>query len=183
MADAIQTRTVMIDGLSVVTTDAGAQALEKLQKTIADMAAGMSAAEKKAKDDADEKDKMIAKKDADIAKLQSDALTDAALDARVAARADLIGKAKLVAKDVATTGLSDAAIRKAAVVAVLGDAAIAGKSDAYIDARFDILSEGAAKGDPVADALKGGTVAVTDARADYVKRLSTAYLQPVGKEA
>jgi hypothetical protein len=176
MADAIQTRTVLIDGLSVVTTDAGAQALEKLQKTITDM----TAAEKKA---LDKKDGELAAKDAELATMAKAVLSDADLDAKVAARADLIGKAKAIAKDLATAGLSDAAIRRAAVVARLGDAALAGKSEAYVDARFDILSEDAAKGDPVADALKTGVAVVTDARADYVQRLSTAYLNSAGKGA
>jgi len=176
MADAIQTRTVQIDGLSVVTTDAGAQALEKLQKQIADAATAHGAT-------VDAKDAELAAKDAKIADMSKAVLSDADLDAKVAARADLIGKAKAIAKDVATTGLSDAAIRKAAVVAVLGDAAITGKSDAYVDARFDILSEDAAKGDPVADALKTGVKVATDARAEYVKGLGTAYLQPVSKGA
>ena len=97
-------------------------------------------------------------------------LSDADLDAKVAARADLIGKAKAIAKDVATTGLSDADIRKAAVVAVLGDAVLTGKSDAYIDARFDILSEDAAKGDPVADALTQAPAQVTSLDDAYAAR-------------
>lgn len=136
--------------------------------------------------------KAIADKDAELAKLQAkldDAtgkvLTDAALDARVQARADLIGKAKMIAKDVATTGLSDAAIRKAAVVAALGDAAIAGKSDAYIDARFDILAEDAAKGDPVAKALADVTKG-TDRTTIYQKRdsdLANAWRGNSKKEA
>jgi hypothetical protein len=179
MADAIQTRTVLIDGLSVVTTDAGAQALEKLQKTITDGQTALTAMTITL----DAKDAELAAKDAKIADMAKSILSDADLDAKVAARADLIGKAKAIAKDVATTGLSDAAIRKAAVVAVLGDAAIAGKSDAYVDARFDILSEDAAKGDSVADALKKGVTVATDARAEYVKALGTAYLQSVGKGA
>jgi hypothetical protein len=74
---------------------------------------------------------------------QGQGLDDADLDKRVAARADLITKAKAIAKDVKTDGLSDAAIRKAAVTAALGDAAVKDKADAYIDARFDILVEDA----------------------------------------
>lgn len=186
MADAIQTRTVMIDGLSVVTTDAGAQALEKLNNTIADLKTTMTDAEKTAKDALDAKDAELAAKDAQIAGLAKAALTDADLDAKVAARADLIGKAKSVAKDIDTTGLSDAAIRKAAVVAVLGDAAVAGKSDAYIDARFDILSEDAAKGDPVADALKQTPAQVTDLATAYAARdtdLQDAWKPKLVKEA
>ena len=74
------------------------------------------------------------------------------------ARADLIAVAKTIAKDVKTDGLTDAGIRKAVVVAKIGDAAIAGKADAYIDARFDLLVEDAAKGaaDPFATIVKSG---------------------------
>jgi hypothetical protein len=172
MADAIQTRTVLIDGLSVVTTDAGAQALEKLMKDMA-----------KTKEEMDKKDGELAAKDAELAAMSKTVLSDADLDAKVAARADLIGKAKAIAKDMATAGLSDAAIRRAAVVARLGDVALTGKSEAYVDARFDILSEDAAKGDPVADALKAGVTVMGDARAEYVQRLSTAYLNSAGKGA
>lgn len=101
----------------------------------------------------------LAAKDAELAKAnaakdaaEAKVLTAADLDKRVADRADLIAKANQIAKDVKTDGLSDAAIRKAVVVAKLGDT-MADKADAYIDARFDILAEDAAKGDTFADAL------------------------------
>ncbi len=58
-----------------------------------------------------------------------------------------------------TEGLADAEIRKAVVAAKLGDAAIAGKPEAYIDARFDILVEDAKKAagsDPFANVVKDG---------------------------
>lgn len=142
-------RKIMVDGLQVETTDAGAAAIEKLQKALGD---AMSEKEKADNDYAEkmaEKDAEIAKKDAAVAKLEGDKLTADALDAMVAARSDLIGKAKLVAKDADFAGLTDAAIRKAAVVAAIGDAAIEGKSEAYIDARFDMLVEDAEKADPV----------------------------------
>lgn len=143
----IKTRTVMVDGLSVETTDAGAQAIEKLQRQLSDAQTTHNQA--------------IAAKDAQIAKLEAErddlkakVLTDAALDARVQARADLIATAKAI-HDADYTGKSDADIRRAVVVAKLGDAAIAGKSDAYVDARFEILAEDAKK-DPVARALRDG---------------------------
>ena len=97
-------------------------------------------------------------------------LDDAALDARVSARADLISKAKAIAKDVATAGLSDAAIRKAVVIAKLGDASIAGKSDAYIDARFDILADGASDEDPVAKMKDAAPVKVVSLDTVYAER-------------
>lgn len=115
-------------------------------------------------------DAAIAAKDAAIAKIEAErdglkakVLSDADIDARVAARADLVTKAKAIA-DADFTGKTDAEIRKAAVAAKLGDAAIEGKSDAYIDARFDILCEDATPADPLRDALKDAQP-VKDARA------------------
>ncbi|RVI17143.1 hypothetical protein CN207_37040, partial [Sinorhizobium meliloti] len=87
------------------------------------------------------------------------------LDKRVQARADLITKAHAIAKDVKTEGLSDAAIRTAVVVAKLGDAAVANKSDAYIDARFDMLVEDASKNgaDPFRTVVQQGLSQANDA--------------------
>jgi len=159
---------------------------------------GWKAAMTKRLDDAEaDHAKAIAAKDAEIAKAQAaldDAkakiLTDADLDKRVADRADLISTAKAIVADVVTVGLSDAAIRKAVVVAKLGDA-MADKSDAYIDARFDILAEDAAaatKADPLRDALKDGKPApkVVGLDAVYAERntsLSNAWKTPAKKEA
>jgi len=149
-----KTRTILVDGLSVETTDAGAQAIAKLQGQLNDAS---NASAKLVTDHTT----AIAAKDAQIAKLEAErddlkgkVLTDAALDARVQVRADLIATAKSI-HDADYAGKADADIRKAVVVAKLGDAAVAGKSEAYIDARFDILAEDAKK-DPVARALRDG---------------------------
>lgn len=156
-------RTIMVDGLSVQTTDAGAQAIEKLNGTIA-------AKDKAAADAKAEHEKAIAAKDAEIAKLEAakDAaeakvMSDADLDKRVQARADLVTVAKKIHGDVKTEGVADAEIRKAVVKAKLGDAAVEGRSDAYVDARFEILAEEAGKTtDPVNDAMKRGSVSADD---------------------
>jgi hypothetical protein len=163
-------RKIMVDGLQVETTDAGAAAITKLQGQLAD---AMTAKEKADKDYADkmaEKDAEMAKKDAAIAKLEGEKLTDAALDARVAARADLVAKALRVADGLAVAGLSDADIRKAAVAKVLGDAAIEGKAQAYIDARFDILVEDAEKRDPVQKMKDAPAPKLTSLDAVYAAR-------------
>lgn len=103
------------------------------------------------------KDAELAKKDAELDAVKAKVLSDADLDKRVQARADLISTAKAIAKDVKTEGLTDAAIRKAVVAAKLGDAAIADKAEAYIDARFDILAEDAKKtADPFRQVAKDG---------------------------
>ncbi|HBT01638.1 MAG TPA: hypothetical protein DEB47_17680 [Citreicella sp.] len=156
-------RKIMVDGLEVETTDAGAAAITKLTNTIATKDAAL------AQKDADHAEE-VAAKDAQIAKVEAERdaakgkiVSDADLDKRVAARADLIGKAKAIA-DADYAGKSDAEIRKAAVAAKLGDEALADKSDAYIEARFDILAEDATPADPLRAALKDAKP-VQDARA------------------
>lgn len=177
MADNL--RKVLVDGLQVETTDAGATAIEKLTKDKAE-------AERKLADAASEhtkalaaKDAEIAAKDAEIEALKASAMSDAELDKRAAARADLIGTAKAIVADVKTEGLTDADIRKAVVVAKLGDAAIKDKSEAYIDARFDILAEDAKKPvDPVRAALmnRDANSTVNDnGQSAYEKRLGEAW--------
>jgi hypothetical protein len=64
-----------------------------------------------------------------------------------------LAKAKAV-HDADYSGKTDAEVRKIAVVAKLGDAAVVGKPDAYIEARFDILADGAKPRDPVSQALR-----------------------------
>ncbi|SUU89401.1 hypothetical protein EDC40_103655 [Aminobacter aminovorans] len=163
MSDAL--RTVVVDGLSVQTTDQGAQAITKLLADLASSAAKFTDAQNDHAKAIAAKDADLAKKDAEIDGLKAKILSDADLDKKVAARADLISKAKAIAKDVKTDGLSDAAIRRAAVVAKLGDAAVADKADAYIDARFDILVEDAGKNpsDPFRTVVQSGIQPVNDA--------------------
>lgn len=145
MADSL--RTVIVDGLSVQTTDQGAQAIDKLTKQLADAGINVQQLKDAHATALAAKDADLAKKDAEIDGLKAKQLSDADIDKRVQARADLITKAKSIA-DADYTGKGDAEIRKAVVIAKIGDAAIAGKSEAYIDARFDMLLEDAAA-DPV----------------------------------
>lgn len=149
----IKLTTVLVDGLSVETTEPGAQAISKLIQDVADA--------RKATEDAAEvhttkladKDKELATKDAEIDTLKKAALSDKDLDKLVKDRGDLISVAKQVAdKDYA--GMSAIDIRKTAVAAKLGQDAIDGKSDDYIQARFDILAEDTDQ-DPVRMALRG----------------------------
>lgn len=150
MADSL--RTVIVDGLSVQTTDQGAQAIDKLTKQLADAGVNIKSLTDAHTAALALKDGELAKKDAEIDALKAKQLSDADIDKRVTARADLISKAKAIA-DADYTGKTDADIRKAVVVAKLGDAAVAGKADAYIDARFEILVEDAAK-DPAGDPFR-----------------------------
>lgn len=150
MADSL--RTVIVDGLSVQTTDQGAQAIDKLTKQLADAGVNIKSLTDAHTTALALKDGELAKKDAEIDALKAKQLSDADIDKRVTARADLLTKAKTIA-DADYTGKTDAEIRKAVVIAKLGDAAVAGKADAYIDARFEILVEDASK-DPAGDPFR-----------------------------
>jgi hypothetical protein len=181
--DMPELRTVMVDGLSVSTTDQGAQAIEKLTKDRDDARQALATAEAGHKTALAAKDTDLAKKDAEIDDLKGKALDAAALDKLVSDRSSLIATAKAIAPDVKTDGLTDADIRKAVVKAKVGDAAIADKSADYIDARFDILAEAAGKkdgADPVRDALKdpandGKAVTSDGAYAEMVARQTSAW--------
>ena len=174
-------RKVMVDGLSVETTDAGAQAIEKLTKDRD--AAVQQVADAKAEGDKAlaAKDAELAKKDAEIDDLKAKVLDAEALDAKVQARADLIDTAKAIAPSVDTKGVSDAGIKKAVVIAIRGAEAVQDKADAYIDATFDILAADASKqADPLARALSRATTADSTnpeaardkAHEDFVARLT-----------
>lgn len=168
MSDAL--RTVVVDGLSVQTTDQGAQAIDKLQKALADSAATMA---KHLTDHAD----AVAKKDEEIGTLKADKkkLEDAApkpadIDRMVADRAALVTAAKAVDEKIVTDGKSDAEIRKAVVTARLGDEAVKDVSDAEITGMFKALTKDAKPNDTVRDALRtqDHSIAANDAWGDAV---------------
>ena len=180
-------QSLVVDGLTV---SLDARDAEIVKRTIDNLTSKLADAEKakedmekeKAKED-EEHEKDMAKKDAMIDELKGQVLDAAALDARVQARADLISTAKAIVGDsLEFKGKADAEIRKAVVTARLGDEAIAGKTEAYIDARFDILAEAAAKGDPIRDAARHNpahvAVNANDAEAahrEYVDHINNAW--------
>lgn len=169
----MSTRIIMVDGLSVETTDAGAQAIEKLLGDKKALQTQLSDMDKK-------KDEELKAKDADLSALQAkldDALgkvlTPDAVSKLVADRVALEATAAKIAKDVKPAGLSDAALKQAVVKAKLGDKLPAERlaDQAYVDARFDILAEDAGKPqDTFRDTMRGGRPAtpshqVNDAQA------------------
>lgn len=148
-------KTLIVDGLTVETTEDSVDAVRKIADAKSLAVKALTDANVEHKAVLATKDAELAAKDAEIDALKASKLSDADIDAMVQARSDLLAKAKLVA-DADFTGLSDADIKKAAVVAKLGDAAIAGKTEAYIDARFDILVESVGNADPFAKAMNDG---------------------------
>lgn len=172
-------KTVTVDGIPVEVTDQGAIVIATLQQRLTDAGHKLTAAETAHTQALAAKDAELAKKDAALDDLKAKQLTDAQIDERVKARGDLIADAKSI-HDADYAGKSDAEIRKAVVVAKLGDAAVAGKTEAYIDARFDILRDEAMK-DPVRQHLSsrdGKPQNVHDnGQAAYEQRQANAWKQ------
>lgn len=163
-------KTVTVDGIPIEVTDQGATVIATLQQRIAD------AAKKAAETDTAHaatlaaKDKEIATKDAEIDTLKVKIVDGAALDKLVADRSALCAVAGKIAPTVKLDGLADADIKKAVVTAKLGDAAVAGKSADYINARFDILAEDAGKTvDTFRQTVQGGLQANDATLSDAAK--------------
>lgn len=176
MADTL--RMILVDGLQVQVTDAAAAAIEKLQKTISDMAAKATKEEEEADKKLAAKEAELATKDAALADAKAKLLDAAAIDKLVADRADLMAKAKALDPQVVTDGKTALEIKRAVVVAKRG-AEFADKSEAYIDAAFDLLGDAT---DKVREVLKDGKVVkVGDRDAMYAKRdadLANAWKTP-----
>lgn len=184
-------QTVDVDGLPVQCTDQGAAAIAKLKKANDEHVASIATLNKDHAKALATKDAELDAKDAEIKKLTGAQVSDADIDKRVADRASLIQKASTLAKDSDFTGMSDNEVRKAAVTAIAGDAAIEGKDEHYINARFDIECENAADSQDcntngsttfakaVADAKfgnQGGSQPANDnGQADYVQSLQDAW--------
>jgi hypothetical protein len=130
--------TVVMGDKAVQVAASDAPAIETFKSKMAD---AMNDATKNHATAIEAKDTEIAKIQAELDDTKGKVMDAAALDKRVQDRAELVGKASAIAKDLKTAGVADADIRKAAVVAKLGDEAVKDKSQAYIDARFDILVE------------------------------------------
>lgn len=177
------------EGFAVIDALAGKAA--SLQTQL-DTAAGAVAAKDQAHADA------IAAKDKEIADLKAAQLDDAALDARVAARATLVTDARRVSgkADLVVDGLSDLDVQKAAVTAKMGDDKVKGWNDTQFAGAFAYMAaqdaEASADADgkttptpqtsALGDALK--PVVVNDAKKDsYEDRMANRWKSGGKKEA
>ncbi len=133
-----QVKKIVLDGLQVDLSDADAvqAAISKLQdqKTAAEIA--LSDVQKS-------HDKAMAAKDAMIDDLKTKVVDQAQIDALANAKADVVGKAKTLLGDKAPdfAGKTVADVRRETVRLIKGDAAVADKSDDYVEARFDGLQD------------------------------------------
>jgi Uncharacterized protein conserved in bacteria len=147
-------RTVVVDGLSVQTTDQGAQAIEKLQRAVADAQQKLTDAEKAHADAIKAKDEEIGTLKADKKKLEDAAPKPADIDRMVADRAALVTAAKAVDEKIVTDGKTDAEIRRAVVATKFSDEELKGMSDDMITGMFKALTKDAKPNDSVRDALR-----------------------------
>jgi hypothetical protein len=141
--DGTMPHTLIVDGLQVPNVSDEAKAcIEKLQGALKDEQTARAA-------DKTAHDKAIATKDATIDDLKTKAVDQAKIDALADAKAAVVADAKKVAGDKLgdTAGKTVPEVRRMAVAARLGDAAVADKSDDYIEARFDTLKDGSSTND------------------------------------
>ena len=176
----MKVRNIVVDGLTVETTDQGAQAIEKLQGQVKAAADAADAAKATADSTIAEKDKELATKDAKIKELESKVLEGAALDKLVADRSAVVAKAKAIDSEIVTADKSDLEIKTQAVASAQGAEFAKDKSAAYIEAAFDMLKVAEGTGDSVRDALiAGGQQPATDSADNgqeaYEKRLQDAW--------
>ena len=132
-------KTMLIDGLTVDLANA-----ETAVATATALRDQRDAARTKLAD----ADRELATKDAKIADLESKVSDQATIDALADAKADVVARGKEILGDKMpeTKGKSVADVRRAVVLAAVSDSAsLAGKSDDYIESRFDTLAAKDAK--------------------------------------
>ncbi|MET0375656.1 MAG: DUF2213 domain-containing protein [Rhizorhabdus sp.] len=133
--------TLIVDGLQVPNvSDEAKTAIEKLLgsvQSLTDAASQTQAAH----------DKALGLKDAEIADMKAKVLSDSQIDALIDAKAEVTAKVNSVLGDALGNlkGKSVADIRRMAVAKKFGDAAVADKSDDYVEARFDAMTADAPK--------------------------------------
>lgn len=174
--DGTMPHTLIVDGLQVPNVSDEAKAcIEKLQGVVttkdtqigtltADLATATTTIETRDGEIVALKAKLV---DAEVTPEKLQQLADA--------RADVVGRAKMLKADIVTDGKADAEIRKEAVTAKIGDEA-ANLTDVAIEGAFIALTKDA-QTDPVRDALRNGLPiadadkVVTDARAAMIADL------------
>jgi hypothetical protein len=175
-----QLRNIVVDGLTVSTTDQGAQAIEKLQKQLSD-------AEKNMEKEKETKDGQIAAltksvetKDGELAAVKkqlSDATSPQAMADAVRARSEVLDAGKHAGIENMDT-LSDADIRRAIVKKQLGDVAT-NMSDDAISGAYTYAAKTLGDGQHLASGTTPPTSAVSDADKAYNE--STAHMRDAWK--
>lgn len=149
-------RTILVDGLSVDTTDAGAQAIEKLQGVIttmtADAATQAAALETMTKD----RDTLQGEKAALEKQVKDSAISPEKLNDMAAKRGKIMAKAKKVMGKDPDEKMTDADVMRAAVTHHLGDAMPADMADAAVEGAFLTINADSAPVDPLRAVAQDG---------------------------
>jgi uncharacterized protein len=196
-------KSILLDGISIETTDQGIQAISKLQRdlqTVIDAGAKTKADFEKRIADLTA---ALSTKDGELAAskkaLEDAKMTPAKLDAAVIARTTLVADARKIAgDDLVIDGKTDAEIRRAAVAKHLGDEGAKAMDDAGIAGAFAFAAKQSAgdgetsRSQPV-DSLRyalsgvrptGDSRATADAAYDkYVAELESGYKKANGAAA
>jgi hypothetical protein len=171
-------QTVDVDGISIETTDQGAQALVKLQRA----ADGLHEQLKGKDGELAAKDALLAARDAEIERLKGQIPGPEALNAMVRERATLVASLKSIGVD-DIDGKSNLECKRAALDKLRGAGFSKDKSDAYIEPAFDlVMADHLAKSpanDPVRNFMTSTdhhkAAAVDEADSDYDKWLHDSW--------
>ena len=155
------TKKVKFGDVTIEVSEQAAEVIEALTEQL-------KTAKEEAQASADAKDKELAERDGEIERLKGNSMTADKLDAAIAERVAIIADAKKIA-DLDYSKKSPADIRRAAVAAVIGDDKLKDKSDAYVEARFDVLLDAASK------KQEKQTQNVSDFNDAYEKKLTKAW--------
>jgi hypothetical protein len=162
-------KTVVLGDKAVQVADTDVALIEQYKT---DMARKLADAETAKKKSDEEKDEEIGKLKAEVKKAKDAAVID--VDALVAARTELVGQVKAMDASIDPKGKTDAELRKAAVLAKLGDETVKDANDDQITGMFKALAKDAATTNPVATALRHGVVNVGDAQSLADRALAKA---------
>ena len=149
-------RTVMVDKLSVVTTDQGAQAIEKLVGDVDATRTALTDAQRVHVAAIAAKDEELGKLKAELQVAKDAAPKPADLDKLVADRAALVEQVRAVSKDIKVEGLTDADLRRAVVVSKLGADFAKDAADAEILGAFKAVIKDAKPADAFRSAVIDG---------------------------
>lgn len=168
-----KTKTVVVDGIPVETTEAGAAVIDKLQTQINDLTKKLTDAGANHAAAIVAKDEKIGELAAEVKKLSDAVLNDDQIEKRVADRAALVELVHTIDSKIEIKGLTDNDLRKAAVAKKLGDDFVKDASDAEIAGAFRAITKDAKPADRLSDAFRGGIT--SHVLADAEKKRNDAF--------
>ncbi len=169
-------RSVLVDGITIQTTDQGAEAIARLQASLSESASKLAEAATAHAAALSAKDGEIGELKVKVADAEKKVPTAEALDVLAQKRAELIGDAKKLVPDLNVSGLTDENIRRAAVTKVYGEVLVKDSSDAEISGMFK-AAVGSSRKDPVRGAfsMPTGDAAADNGQSAYEARLRDSW--------